>query len=66
LLDWGAETVEGMRLQQAQLDDFCATKVVLVLEQQSSARMKQHQPCGIETAMIKMSRMIVCNFTALS
>ena len=35
-------------------------------QQDSSARTKQHQPCGSETTMIKSSRKIVPNFFTLS
>jgi hypothetical protein len=65
-LDCGSQTLGGTRLQQAQLGDFWVAKAVLESEQQSLARTKQHQPCGIEMTMIKMSRIIVCNLTALS
>ena len=65
-LKFGSQVSGAIRLQQSQLGDFWATEVVLGVEQQSAARTKQHQPCGIETTMIKMSRMIECNFIALS
>jgi len=56
--------VEG--LQQGQLTVFFGPNVVLDGQQDSPTRTKQQKPCGIDTTMIKMSRMMVPNLITLS